>query len=146
MSLVPDPPTGIVTDADVPLLGETPTAEEIEHVEWAEATIRNAPGILRDSLRQLITLDTALLAGSAAFLDKMPMPKSLKALAAICLLLSLFGALWGSLPREAQVCPNAPAAIKRVRAVNLAGRLWWLKWASFFLFIGLGLFMAGLLL
>ncbi|HEY7427453.1 MAG TPA: hypothetical protein VH682_24680 [Gemmataceae bacterium] len=146
MSTTPEQQAGIMTAADAPILGEQPTADELEQVTWAEEAIRTAPVLLRDSLRQLITLDTALLAGSAAFLDKMPMPWGLKAMAAVCLLLSLFGALWGSLPREAQVCPYAPNAIKHVRESNLTARLWWLKWASAFLFFGLGLFVVGLFL
>jgi hypothetical protein len=140
-----DPRTGITTEADEAPEGEEPTPEEIEQVKWAEEAARNAPALLRDSLRQLITLGTALLAGSAAFLNQVPMPKWMKALGAACLLLSLFGALWGNFPRELLVCPYAPEEIRRARERSLANRLWWLKWAGTWLFAALLAFMAGLL-
>jgi len=145
MSTTHEHQTGVQADKDIPILGEQPTAEEIEQVTWAEEAIRAAPGLLRDNLRQLITLDTALLAGSAAFLDKMPMLKELKVLGVALLLISLFSALWGSLPREAQVCPYAPDEIRRARATNLNARLWSLRAAGTFLFLALVVFTIGVL-
>lgn len=135
----------ILVASDAPLLGEAPTFEQLEQVQWAEETLRNAPALLREHLRQLVTLNTALLAGLAAFFDKLPMPHVMKVLAAVCLLLSLLAALWGALPREAQVCPFAPESIKRVRESNVSARLRCLKWASSLLFFGIVSFVVGIL-
>jgi hypothetical protein len=146
MSHVPDPSTGIVSDVDTPIVGEEPTAEEIEQAEWAEEAIRTAPALIRDSLRQLITLDTALLAGSAALLTRASLPKLAAAIGIIALLISLSLALWGSMPREGRLRPCAPNQIRRFRERNLKARMCALQWACGFFFASLIVFAAGLLL
>jgi hypothetical protein len=146
MSNAPETPTGIITRGMLPVRGEEPSLDETEQVEWAEDAIKNSPVLIRDSLRQLITLDTALLAGSAALLARATLPKGVAAIGMLGLFLSLAIALWSSMPREAQLCPYAPEQVRRFREGNLKARVRGLKWACGFFFASLIAFAAGLLL
>jgi hypothetical protein len=138
------PNTGIT--ASPALQGEPATADEIEQVQWAEEAARNAGRTLLEGLRQLITLNTALLAGSAAFLSQLAMPKAAKGIGAGLLLISLVCALWGSVPREIQVCPYMPSEIKRTRETVATRRLFWLKFASLSLALAFAVLLLGLAL
>ncbi len=73
---------------------------EIELVTWAEETVRKESAVASDGLWQLVTLDTALLAGCAALIDKFGIPFALKLAGVALLLVSLAAALVGSLPRR----------------------------------------------
>jgi hypothetical protein len=126
--------------------GEEPSTQEIELVKWGEETIRGAETVLHDSLKQLITLNTALLAGSVAFLDRLPGSKGWKIAGAICLLLSLLLALWGNYPRELRLCPHVPSEIKMARDRITVDRASYLLRATTVLVAGLVSFMAGLIL
>src|SRR5262249_47428735 len=117
------------TDQDV-ILGQEPNHEETELVTWAEETMRKSLDTVRDGLRQLVTLSTALLAGSAAFLGQLPVHPFCKGLTACLLMLTLGCALWGSLPRVAAVDVHYPAAIKREREEGTAAKLRCLQCAS----------------
>jgi len=126
------------------LVGGEPTADEIEEVEWARKTIRKGAGVVIKCHRQLVTLNSVLLAGLAAFLSQSAVPKYLSGTAALCLLMSLGCSLYGTLPREIQVCPYAPDEIRRAREIGTAGRLFWLKCAALAFFAGLMAIAFGL--
>lgn len=95
--------------------GREPTYEERELVTWAEETVRKGVATTQEALRQMVTLTTALLAGSTALLGQLPTPLYFKVMAALSLLFSLGASLWGSLPREALVDIRCPEEIKAAR-------------------------------
>jgi hypothetical protein len=127
------------------IVGRQPTHEELELVTWAEETTRKGLDAVRDGLRQLVTLTTALLAGSAAFLGQLSAPRGWKVAAAVLLLSALALALWGSLPRVALVDVHCPEAIRREREQGTAAKLWCLRGASLFLLLAFAALFVGLL-
>jgi hypothetical protein len=80
--------------------GREPTHEELELIAWGEEMARKGLATVHDGLKQMVTLTTALLAGSTAMLGTLPIPTVFKALGAVALLVSLASSLWGSFPRE----------------------------------------------
>jgi hypothetical protein len=84
-----------------------------EQVGWAQETIHNAPALLRENFKQLITINSALLGGSATLLQYLKLSPYFVGLGLLCLLVSLGVSLWGSFPCEASICPYMPDAIWR---------------------------------
>lgn len=135
-----DPNTAIRTD---PVVGEEPTWEENELVNWAQESVRKGPALVADALRQLVTLATAVLAGSTALLAQIPAPAWSKVLADFCLLGCLAACLWGLRPREALVNVHDVEEVRRVRDRGLRLRSWSLTAASWLLLAGLAALSLG---
>src|SRR5205809_984232 len=81
----------------------------------------------------------------AAFLGQMPIPTGWKVGGALLLMTSLALALWGSLPRVAEIDVYCPEDIKREREQGTAIKLWCLRLASVFLLLAFAVFFSGLL-
>lgn len=79
-------------------LSRLATPEEAEAFEWARETRRSGITTVNESLKQILTLATALLGGSVALISPSAMPGWAKASGCAFLLLALVVALWGSLP------------------------------------------------
>jgi hypothetical protein len=56
------------------VVGRAPTPEEKELVAWAAESARSSITRANDGLRQLVTLSTAILGGSAALLNSLKLP------------------------------------------------------------------------
>jgi hypothetical protein len=131
------------------IVGGEPTSEEVELVTWAEEMVRKSLVSIHEGLRQMITLATALLAGSTAVLGGLPIPTLFKAAGALALLLCLAFSLWGTYPREATVDIRCPEEIKEARENGLKVKAWCLWLASISLVVAfaallLGLFLGGI--
>jgi hypothetical protein len=80
-----------------------PTPEEEEESKWVRDLERRGYFLSTDSLRQMVTLTSALLAGSAGFFHQLPMPLLCKTASLFLLLGALIVALFGVRPRRAIV-------------------------------------------
>jgi hypothetical protein len=128
-----------------PIFGREPSPEELELVAWAEEAASKGVGAVHEGLRQLVTLTTALLAGSAALLDKLPVSTACKVVFAGLLLVALATSLWGSLPREVTVDVHRPDKIKAARARSRRQKMACLKAASTCLVLAFCVLLGGLL-
>jgi hypothetical protein len=89
-----------------PLASEKATPEEEEVLAWVRAANRNGIVTANDSLKQLITLTTAILGGSVALTGQIGMPWWAKAFGCGPLLLALLVALFGNLPYPIDLNPD----------------------------------------
>ena len=128
-----------------PIIGREPTKEELELVAWAEEAVSKSLGTVQEGLRQMVTLTTALLAGSAALIDKLPLALGCKALSVLLLVLALASALWGALPQEATLDVRCPDEIKAVRDRGRRWKMNCLKFASGCLLAAFLVMLGGLL-
>jgi hypothetical protein len=129
------------------IVGREPTVEEQELIDWANEAIRKGPTLVNEGLRQLITLDTALLGGSAALMGQgfLPAPTACKALGVLFLLGSLWMALAGSLPRESLVNVNHIEALRTARGRTIKRKMHYLRWSGRLLVIAFAIVLGGLL-
>lgn len=126
-------------------VGEAPNEEEQFYVQWGQESLKSEMDGMHDTLKQLVTLSTAL-AGSAIIFttDLIFMP--MKIFAIISFVTCLAVSFSGMLPFEAKVDLQCPYEIKRMREEAAAWKLQKLKLAFFFLAAGLVIAGAGLLL
>ena len=97
------------------IVGRQPTAFEREQTEWAERAVAGSTAVIQEGLRHLVTLATALLAGSAALLGRTTLPGPVLTLCAVLLTGALAVSLWGSLPVEQTLDCTRPAQIAAAR-------------------------------
>ncbi len=81
-------------------------------------------------LRQMVTLTTALLAGSAALLSQLRIARACIGLSAGLLIISLVAALFGMFPREAVVNISCLEDIKKERDRGMQVKMRCLKIAG----------------
>lgn len=124
--------------------GREPTSEELEQLAWAQEVHKKSLTTVHDSLRQMVTLATALLAGSAAFFVHLPAPVGFKALGAVFLMACLGFALRGALPQAASFDIHCIEEIREARERSLIVRSRLLLQSSICLFGGFGIIMAGI--
>lgn len=127
-----------------PVFGQEPSAEELELVAWAEDARKKGLETIRESLRHLVTLTTALLAGSAVLFAQPVVPVAFKAAGAVCLMLSLAVALYGSLPREVGIDPRCPDDVREARDRGSRDRMRALQLSSLSLFVAFLVVFLGL--
>ncbi len=128
---------GIQTEEDV---CRPATAREVELLEWAEEAHRNSLGVLTESLRQLVTLSAAILGGSAALYNQIPVSQSCKAVFFVLLLGVLGVSLWGAYPLTATVLYMEDVQAAREKWIVRRSR--YLAVASLLLFIAFA-YLAG---
>jgi hypothetical protein len=95
-----------MSDTPVPKkvqLSRDPSPELLKELEWAREVRQKGLTLAGESLKQLVTLNSALLAGTAGFFNQLPMPIWFKAGTLIFLFLSLAVALYAGRPRFASV-------------------------------------------
>jgi hypothetical protein len=129
-----------------PSAGEEPTLDDMEAVEWAREVGRKELQLLQDGLRQLVTLTTALLGGSAALLGQAALPRWCKTLGAVCLLLALASSLVGSLPYRTRFDPRNPDGVRAARLRGVRYKTWLLWTSATALFLALVWFVIGAVL
>jgi hypothetical protein len=115
------------------VVGNLPTPFEQEQIEWAERAIAGSTRAIQESLRHLVTLTTALLAGSAALLGRTSLPGLVLAGCAVLLTLSLSAALVGSWPVERTFDATSAVAIAEVRERLRVHKARYLKLSGAFL-------------
>jgi hypothetical protein len=121
------------------------TDEEIEAVEWATEIRRKQLGILGEALQRLVVLETAVLSGSAALLNQIPIPSGCKTLAVIFMLIALALSLLGAGPVSANYALNCPEEIIAARQSAARWRKILLRFSGLLLFMAFAVIVGGLL-
>lgn len=131
---------------DEVIYGEEPTAEQLELVAWGEETVRKGVSTAQDALKQMVTIATALLAGSTALLGQLPIPLLSKGIGSLFMLIALGLSLWGSIPREVEIDVQCPEEIKEARERGARFKMRCLRGSSGCLFLAFLVLVAGLLI
>src|SRR5262249_35474845 len=131
-----------IKEAETMALAPSPAEREL--AEWVEDSQRRRITTANDGLRQLVTLTTALLGGSAALLGQAPLSLWSKAIGMGLLIFALIAALFGSLPR--QECINRVIEEAReLREKIVQRKLWWLYCSAALLVLAFITFLLGLI-
>jgi hypothetical protein len=124
--------------------GTEPTEEEKFYMLWGLESLKNNISILNKILRQLVTLDTALLGGSIAFLNDDIINYSFKIWVVFLFFLSLIIAFIGNLPYESRVDLRKPQRIKEHKEKTFKHKRRYLWGSAIVLALGLGIAFAGM--
>ncbi len=119
-----------------------PTKEEDFYIQWGKETLKTNIENANIVLRQLITLNTALLGGSVAFLSQGEISKSWHGASMAFFFIGLIFAFLGSAPYESKVQLNMPNEIKQHKEKALKSKRCSL-WESA-IFTGTGLLIAAI--
>ena len=125
--------------------GQPASDMDLFHLRWGQEMYRDGYKVPVEMLRQIVTLTTALLAGSVGLLNAGLMTATGRALMLAFLLASLGAALMGLLPRERTVDLISPSDLAEFRTEAMGRRLYWLRIAAVFLFVGLACGVGGVL-
>jgi hypothetical protein len=123
-----------------------PDADEQELIAWAEQAKKSSINSLQEGLKQMVTLTSALLAGSAAFYAQLPVNPFVKGVAAALLMLALASALRGWLPRFATFDLTCIEEIREARRKLEQWKTFWLTICGVCLWFGFLVLLAGLIL
>lgn len=85
------------------MAGSPPSEDEEFYVLWGRETLKNNLAFTNDVLRQLVTLNTALLGGSIAFLDEKLISSTFKGGIVVLFFLSLITSFVGMMPYQHSV-------------------------------------------
>lgn len=94
-------------------IGEEPTIEESFYIQWGQELLRNNLSFINSVLRQLVSLNSAFLAGSLLLLDEKTVGTNLVKTVDILLFLSLFISFLGIMPYSAKIDLRKPEEVKR---------------------------------
>jgi hypothetical protein len=122
-----------------------PDPEEVELLRWAEQAVQNRIHSLQEGLKQMVTLASALLAGSAAFFVQMPTHPVVKGVSASLLMVSLGCALRGWLPKPTTIRTNDIQSIRNTQDRLEQTKRVWLTASSLFLLGAFFVLFGGLL-
>jgi hypothetical protein len=101
---------------------------------------------VQDALKQLLTLATALLGGSIAFMSEQIMPTGCKIGLILAFLLTVGISCWGIMPYGwDRFSPHFPQLVQEVREHALAWKIAHLKWAGGCLLLGFCIAVIGLI-
>lgn len=125
--------------------GEYPSSEEQFYYQWGEETEKAIPGQLLDTLKQLVTLNTALIGGSLVGLREDLMPAGCRLVVVGFFILSLLAAMVGIVPGVQTFVPyNQPAAVRDHKQAVVARRASLIRAAAMFLIAGFAAVFVGL--
>jgi hypothetical protein len=139
-------PLPIKSETQLPVFqAKEATPETRELYDLGKKMIENSLESVQEILKQLLTLATALLGGSVAFMNEQLMPLGFKAFVVLAFLASVGIAFWGMMPYPAEnFSPNLVQSVPVVRSKALKWKLSRLKVGGLFLFLGFVVACAGL--
>lgn len=114
-----------------------PTEDEKFYRQWGYETIKSNISTANDVLRLLITLNTALLGGSAAFLHDSSIGPVARTILLTFFFIALLIALLGIYPKEKKIDIRIPEEVKIHKKETLNKKRTFLKLASSFTLLGL---------
>ena len=129
----------------IPLTAVEASAENREAFLLGKKMIESGVESVQDTLRQLLTLATALLGGSIALTSDQLMPQLCKVATVACFLITLGISFWGMIPYAARISPNLPETVREARSKALEWKLSRLRWAGYSLIAGFVIAFAGLI-
>lgn len=128
-----------------PLKARQLTADEAYFREWGRDSLKESIAVANEVSRQLLTLATALAAGSIAFLGDDMISGPYKVFAVVAFLLALVVALLGVLPVEAVYALDRPAHIRATKEAALRWKRRLIYAAAVCIATGLGCAAGGVL-
>lgn len=138
-----DRPNGI--DAP-PTLGMPPNIKEEFYLSLAGEFVKNNTKFVNDVLRQLVTLNTALLGGTIAFMNKDVIREEFKILIIIPLLGALIIAFKGIFPYSGKISFFDPIRVEAFNKEVLDYKLNFIKWSGICSLIGFSLIIAAMII
>lgn len=128
------------------LEGSPPNEDDIFYISWGRESLKNNLVFANEVLRQLVTLNSALLGGSIAFLDETIIAVSFKVWVIVAFFLSLIMSFVGMMPYEGSVDLRIPKQIKQHKEDALKSKRCYLWIAGILLGIGFGIALAGIIM
>jgi hypothetical protein len=125
--------------------GQAPTEEDKFYIQWGRETIKNNLNFANEVLRQLITLNSALLGGSIVFLDEKLVKPPFRGLVISAFTLSLIFSFIGMMPYEATIDIRSPQDIKDHKQKALKHKRIYLWIAGFLILAGFLIAFAGVM-
>ena len=133
-------------DGEVPVLqGGRPSSDDMFYFRWGRETVKNNLTLVNEVLRQLVTLNSALLGGSIAFLDDSVVGAAFKPWIVFAFLASLIGSFLGMMPYEATVDVRVPEEVKRHKDDALRSKRRYLWTAGGCMALGFALAVGGMI-
>jgi len=127
------------------LSGRPPSDKELYYARWARETLKRNIDLANDVLKQLVTLNMALLGGSVLFLAEDMMPQPLRFLAIFSFLAALIISFLGVLPYESHLDIQNVTAVRYHKQQALRHKRKYLWGSAFCSALGFGFVIAGLL-
>jgi hypothetical protein len=115
--------------------GQELTDEDKFYLSWARETVKSNIALSNEMLKQLISLNSALLGVNLIF-DKIVSSEGLKILVLLCFFVSLTISLLGLLPYENIVDTNSPSDIKEHKTKALKHKRIYLWTSACLLLLG----------
>jgi len=125
--------------------GTSPTEEDKFFILWGRESLKNNLVLANEVLRQLVTLNSALLGGSIAFLDEKVIAPSFKVWVIVAFSLSLIVSFLGMMPYEGSVDLRIPEQIKQHKEKALKSKRRYLWAAGLLLGFGFAFALAGMI-
>jgi len=119
-----------------PTLGKPTTVKEDFYLSLAGEFVKNNTKFVNEVLRQLVTLNTALLAGTIAFMNKDVIREGFKIPIIICFLGGLVIAFKGVFPYSGNISFLNPVRNELFNKNALEHKLWYIKWSGISSLIG----------
>jgi len=126
--------------------GRPPSDEELLYIQWVRETLKNNINLANDVLKQLLTLNTALLGGSVLFLAQNMMPGFIRFFAILSFFAALIVSFLGVLPYEAHLDIKNVMAIRNHKKRTLDHKRKFLWGSALCSALGFGIVIAGLLI
>jgi len=121
----------------VKAISRIPTDEELFYQDWGRETLKANIGIATEVLKQLITINVALLGGGAAFLEGSDVGSLSRALILFSFFVGLIVSLLGVMPTESKVDIRIPKEVKRHKSKALNRKRLFLGVSAGFTIFGL---------
>jgi hypothetical protein len=125
--------------------GIRPSSDDMFYFRWGRETLKGNLTLANEVLRQLVTLNSALLGGSIAFLDEAVVDASFKPWIVGAFTISLILSFVGMMPYEALVDLRVPEEVRRHKELAFKSKRRYLWSAGVCLAAGFGLAIAGML-
>ncbi len=128
-----------------PIQATAPSEDDEFYIAWGRETLKNNITFANEVLRQLVSLNVALLGGSIIFLDDKLLDSTFKLFIILAFLLSLIFSFAGIMPFGRYVDLRVAEDIRRHKRLVLSWKLYFLGTAGVLLGIGFILALAGIL-
>lgn len=136
------PNSGDINQPEYPTGRKLSLDHEVD-INWYKETKAGSATAINDSLRQFATLSAVIFGLVAGFFDKASLPPWSRNIGCGILLFTLGAALYGALPLKLSFGPMIEA-IREERDRLYAFKRRWYRVAAISLFVGLAVFLAGI--
>lgn len=132
-------------DKSKPIKATAPSEDDEFYISWGRETLKNNINFLNEVLRQLVSLNVALLGGSIIFLNDTFMDSTFKGLVILVFLLSLMFSFAGIMPYGRSVDLRVAEDIRKHKRFVLTLKLYFTGTAGILLGTGFILALIGIL-